>query len=129
MKLSPLTRANGAFLCAILMVLGTSGDAQDLSSYWDRMEQSLRQAKIRKEREISSATRGRMLTPGEIALARSVFGDGIDYGRVKIFSRKWSAFQPSGTLMAPNENIYFPPGRYMTDLSSDDCVFGCRDAF
>jgi hypothetical protein len=51
----------------------------------------------------------RQLTQGEIDLARSMFGDAIDYGRVKLVRRKWWPFQPKGIVMAPTGNIHFHP--------------------
>ena len=51
----------------------------------------------------------RSLTPGEIALARSVFGDAIDYDAVKIRRRKWFPFQPRKVTMAPRGHIHFHP--------------------
>ena len=51
----------------------------------------------------------RPLTAGEIALARSMFGDAIDYSRVRLVRRKWWPFQPRGTAMAPTGNIHFHP--------------------
>ena len=53
--------------------------------------------------------RVRSLTPGEIELARSVFADAIDYGRVRLALGKWWPFQPRRTAMAPMGNIYFHP--------------------
>ena len=51
----------------------------------------------------------RLLTPGEIALARTVFGDAIDYSKVRLVKRKWWPFQPRNTAMAPTGNIHFHP--------------------
>ena len=51
----------------------------------------------------------RPLTTGEVELARSVFGEAIDYGRVHMVRRKWWPFQPSGIVMAPTGNIHFHP--------------------
>jgi hypothetical protein len=51
----------------------------------------------------------RPLTPGETQLARSVFGDAIDYDRVRLVRRKWWPFQPKGIVMAPTGNIHFHP--------------------
>ncbi|MGH6706600.1 MAG: vgr related protein [Sphingomicrobium sp.] len=51
----------------------------------------------------------RDLTTGEIELARSIFGDAIDYDRVKLVRRKWWPFQPRGIVMAPAGNIHFHP--------------------
>ena len=53
--------------------------------------------------------RSRPLTDGEIALARSVFGEAIDYPRVSIVRGKWWPFQPRGIVMAPSGNIHFHP--------------------
>ncbi len=51
----------------------------------------------------------RPLTAGEIALARSVYGETIDYARVALCHRKWVFFQPRGTVMAPRGRIHFHP--------------------
>ena len=51
----------------------------------------------------------RNLTPGEIAIARTMFGDAIDYDRVKLVRRKWWPFQPRNVVMAPTGNIHFHP--------------------
>jgi hypothetical protein len=51
----------------------------------------------------------RPLTDGEIALARSMFGQAIDYARVAMIRRKWWPFQPRGVVMAPTGNIHFHP--------------------
>jgi hypothetical protein len=63
---------------------------------------------------VSSA---RALTSGEVKLARSVFGDAIDYRRVRLVRRKWWPFQPAGIVMAPTGNIHFHPD---SALWSDD---------
>jgi hypothetical protein len=60
---------------------------------------------------------GRPLTAGEVALAKSVFGDAIDYARVRLFRRKWWLFQPKNTVMAPTGHIHFHPH---SDLWSED---------
>ena len=51
----------------------------------------------------------RGLTPGEIALARSVFGDAIDYAAVEVRNRKWAFFQPRHVVMAPMGHLHFHP--------------------
>lgn len=51
----------------------------------------------------------RHLTAGEIELARSMFGEAIDYHSVYIVRRKWWPFQPKGVVMAPTGNIHFHP--------------------
>lgn len=64
----------------------------------------------------------RPLTPGEIALARTVFGDAIDYARVCIHRRKWMFFQPRHIVMAPTGHIHFHPegDRYRDDFARAD---------
>ena len=51
----------------------------------------------------------RALTSGEVEIARSVFGDAIDYAKVRLFKRKWWPFHPRNAAMAPMGNIYFHP--------------------
>jgi hypothetical protein len=59
----------------------------------------------------------RPLTSGETALARSVFGDAIDYAKVRLVRRKWWPFQPVRFIMAPMGNIHFHP---RSEAWSDD---------
>jgi hypothetical protein len=51
----------------------------------------------------------RALTPGEVEIARGVFGDAIDYGAVKVRRRKWFPFQPRKVTMAPRGHLHFHP--------------------
>ncbi|WP_298394582.1 vgr related protein [Sphingobium sp.] len=51
----------------------------------------------------------RPLTAPEIALAGSMFGRAIDYGRVRVHARKWWPFQPKGVTMAPDGDLWFHP--------------------
>ena len=51
----------------------------------------------------------RALTAGEIDLARSVFGDAIDYSQVRMIRRKWWPLQPRNTIMAPSGSLHFHP--------------------
>ncbi|MGE5601162.1 MAG: vgr related protein, partial [Pseudomonadota bacterium] len=46
-----------------------------------------------------------------------MFGDAIDYGRVRMVRRKWWPFQPQSVAMAPMGNIHFHPH---SDLWSED---------
>lgn len=62
----------------------------------------------------------RPLTVAETALARSVFGDAIDYAPVRLRREKWFPFQPRETLMAPSGHIHFHP------RSSHWCVDFCE---
>ena len=38
-----------------------------------------------------------------------MFGEAIEYDRVRIIRRKWWPFQPRGVAMAPTGNIHFHP--------------------
>lgn len=49
------------------------------------------------------------MTAGEITLARSMFGDAIDYARVLVKRRKFFAFQPRMVTMAPMGHLHFHP--------------------
>ena len=62
----------------------------------------------------------RALTENEIALARSVFGDAIDYAPVRIRARKWAFFQPKRVVMAPRGHIHFHPAG--TGYCDDFCA-------
>jgi hypothetical protein len=53
--------------------------------------------------------RSRSLTSGEIALARSVFGDAVDYSKVRLVEGKWWPFHPRNAAMAPMGTIWFHP--------------------
>lgn len=51
----------------------------------------------------------RGLTPGEVALARGMFGAAIDYAAVRIARKRWAFFQPRNVVMAPRGTIHFHP--------------------
>lgn len=51
----------------------------------------------------------RSLTLDEVVLARGVFGQAIDYDRVRVHERKWWPFQPRGVTMAPDGDLWFHP--------------------
>jgi hypothetical protein len=65
--------------------------------------------------------KSRSLTPGEIELARSIFGDSIDYSKVRLIEGKWWPFHPRRAAMAPMGNIWFHPdgGGWSDDFSSE----------
>lgn len=66
----------------------------------------------------------RSLTPGELALARSVFKDAIDYSRVSIHdARVLPAFiQKPGRAMAFLNKISFPGDAASADFSKESAV-------
>lgn len=59
----------------------------------------------------------RPLTTGEVQLAKSVFGDSIDYAAVTINDGKFAGFHPEGTAMAPNGHLYMY-GCYADDYAA-----------
>ena len=63
----------------------------------------------------------RGLTPGETALARSMFGDAVDYSKVCLVRGKWWPLQPRNAAMAPDGNIYFHPvaGGWSEDFTAE----------
>lgn len=66
----------------------------------------------------------RGLTSGEIDMARLVFGDSIDYVRVKVHNGEylWFGMQPNDTAMTPNGEMYFNPQYFSEDFSSSSRV-------
>jgi hypothetical protein len=63
----------------------------------------------------------RSLTAGEVALARTIFGDAIDYPRVRLIRGKWWPFHPRNAAMAPSGDIWFHPdaGGWSDDFSKE----------
>src|SRR4051794_36766091 len=61
----------------------------------------------------------RCLTPGEVEMARSVFGNAIDYSNVRLHLGKWWPFHPRRAAMAPMGDIWFHPdgGGWSEDFS------------
>ena len=49
------------------------------------------------------------MTSREIALAQTVFGDALDYAKIRIHKRKWWWFQPRKITMAPDGHLWFHP--------------------
>jgi hypothetical protein len=68
----------------------------------------------------------RPLSEAEITLARQVFGDAIDYGRVAVHARGFLPFglQHPATSMAPNGGLYCGERVYRPDFACGDA----RDA-
>lgn len=72
-----------------------------------------------KEKKDEKEGRLRLLTSGEIALAKSVFRSTIPYHKVWIHCDSYLPFglQDEYTAMTPNGEIYFRPPLYRTDYS------------
>ena len=68
----------------------------------------------------SSNLKGRSLTLNEITIAKSVYGDEIDYHKVKVFFRPYFYLGPNNVSMAPNGHIYFlPQYSKLSDMGHD----------
>jgi hypothetical protein len=65
----------------------------------------------------SRSRRSRRLTPGEIATAALLFGDSIDYARVRIHGRRYMPFQPKNCCMTPNGSMYFHQSCFLDDYT------------
>jgi len=71
---------------------------------------------------VSAPGHERSLTPGEIEMARLVFGDAVDYSSVKVHNHGYwlfFGFQDKNTAVTPNGEMYFPKGIYLDDFSAD----------
>ena len=66
-----------------------------------------------------SKQQSRQLTEGEIALARSVFGDSLKLDGVQLKTAWWVL---KHYAVSPNGNIYFHPADWVTDFSQ--CSLG-----
>lgn len=63
----------------------------------------------------------RGLTSGEVAIARGVFGDALDYEPIRLRRKKWFVFQPRKVTMAPRGHLHFHPKgtAYCDDFSRE----------
>lgn len=64
----------------------------------------------------------RPLTVGEIGLAKTVFGDSIDYTKVTVSDQPFIRFQAEGVAMAPNGKLYMH-GCYKDDYARQN-IYG-----
>jgi len=64
--------------------------------------------------------RSRTLTQAEISMAALVFGDSIDYGRVRVHARRYIPFQPKNCCMTPNGSMYFHRSCFLPDYTLGD---------
>jgi hypothetical protein len=64
----------------------------------------------------------RGLTPGEIRMASLLFGDAIDYARVRVHNRRYLplGLQPKNCAMTPNGSIYFHHSCFLPDYTAGD---------
>lgn len=64
----------------------------------------------------------RGMTPGEIAMARMLFKDSVDYTEVRLHNGEylWLGMQPNDTAMTPEGEIYFNKKAFREDFSCED---------
>lgn len=63
----------------------------------------------------------RKLTQGEITMASQLFGDAIDYARVRVHNRRYlPLLQPKNCAMTPNGSIYFHHSCFLPDYTAGD---------
>ncbi|WP_343263640.1 PAAR domain-containing protein [Luteimonas qiangzhengi] len=70
--------------------------------------------------EVQATGHERDLTVGELAIARRVFADSVDYSKVKIHNHGYWMFfglQDKYTAVTPNGQMYFPNQIYKDDFS------------
>ena len=78
------------------------------------MRPPLKRLLNRHSRNIAKKQQSRYLTSGEIALARSVFGDRIRLDEVQLKTTWWVL---KNYAVSPNGHIYFNPADWITDFS------------
>ncbi|MGI4878665.1 MAG: hypothetical protein ACRYG4_14390 [Janthinobacterium lividum] len=71
----------------------------------------------------------RKLTPGEIVILRSVYGERITYPEVRVSQHRWFWPLPDDRAMAPNGNIYFPGQTYAADFAAVGASLYNRSVF
>ena len=61
--------------------------------------------------------RSRPLTQAEISMVALLFGESIDYQRVRIYARRYMPLQPKNCCMTPNGSMYFHRSCFLPDYS------------
>lgn len=64
--------------------------------------------------------KSRPLTPGEIEMVRLLFGQAIEWNRVRIMKEKFAFFQPVDITMAPDGNIWLHPAGHLAKGSESE---------
>lgn len=64
------------------------------------------------------------MTPGEVSIAREVFGTQLDVEKITLKRRKWFALQPRNVTMAPTGHLHFHPRSiaYCDDFSQASLI-------
>ncbi|WP_238082913.1 MULTISPECIES: hypothetical protein [Pseudescherichia] len=66
----------------------------------------------------------RSLTAGEVRMARTIFGDTVNYSHVRVYKGSYFPFnlQDNGTAVTPNGNMYWPEPIFKEDFSSESSL-------
>ena len=72
---------------------------------------------------------GRALIAAEIELARSVFGDSINYDQVRIYNENIFPLQPKKVAIALNGNLFFHPAGKLYVFDFGDCNLQSQGLF
>lgn len=68
------------------------------------------------------ASSARALAAGEVAMAAALFGDAVDYAKVRIINRRYMPFQPKNCAMTPNGSMYFHHSCFLDDYSAGGMI-------
>jgi hypothetical protein len=71
----------------------------------------------------------RDLTPGEVALAQSVYRAAIDLPAVRIYRKSWWPFQPRHIAMAPCGHLHFHAQSELWSEDFSQATLGLRGLF
>jgi len=71
---------------------------------------------------VTVKVKSRPLTAGEVAMARQIFKDSIDYSAVRVHNEEYLPFglQSNDTAMTPNGSMYFNPDYFVPDFSTEN---------
>jgi hypothetical protein len=66
----------------------------------------------------------RSLTAGAVRMARTIFGDTVNYSHVRVYKGSYFPFnlQDNGTAVTPNGNMYWPEPIFKEDFSSESSL-------
>ncbi|MCL2848964.1 MAG: hypothetical protein FWE61_02815, partial [Micrococcales bacterium] len=109
----------GAPVAVVVLVLAVAGCTANLDPFGTPAASSTPDGTP--SASASVALHERPLTAGEVALARTVFGDAIDYSVVLVHNHGYpllGGFQPDDVAVTPNGEMYFPAPSHLADFSA-----------
>ena len=74
------------------------------------------------KRVTTARGKSRPMTAGEIDMATNLFGQSVDYSKVKVYNGEfiWFGLQDDDTAMTPNGKMYYPKNLYREDFSNSE---------